>query len=428
MLLGWDEVRSQVELIVTAPSPETQDRDKEAQRDATYVSIGSKSPQIVCEEQGYDWARVQKDNADVAKAKQALMPQQPEGGDGGDERDPHFTGITTDKAGHKHQFIDGKRKAIAESKDASGHEHKGKGEGGGQFTGSGGGGDKGHNVALPTKKSKLNIDQASAALKEMGYELGAGRYEPKYKAMLYKLKKPDGSEAWASTDEIKQIVYDGARKKAVQNADKASSEPHSGDMPSKQAKPWETLTDTSVKSMSFEEVQAACNAFEAQFAPKPVPQDASKQERIDAQKAAFAASTTPEAIRERLRITKILAKARNKVASKKGKEKAKKVHEIRMEIDDEYRKQHETGQKLQELGYKREHKSNSGSEYWTATAKDGQTIKVRVSDHDVPETAERSHAASQGGFSINVDANDEDEIAETMADIKKRLGKSQEPT
>jgi len=96
------------------------------------------------------------------------------------------------------------------------------GEGGGQDNscsssegGSGGGdapsGDKGHSIKLPKNSKKLNIGTASKALDQMGYKLGESKFDLKTKTTTYKISKPDGSSAVASTDEIKEIVYRGVR-------------------------------------------------------------------------------------------------------------------------------------------------------------------------------------------------------------------------
>jgi hypothetical protein len=51
-----------------------------------------------------------------------------------------------------------------------------------------------------------------------------------------------------------------------------------------------------------------------------------------------------------------------------------------------------------ELGWKPESMTTSGSLYYT---KNGH--RLRISDHDVPETAERKHASNEGGFSWATD-------------------------
>lgn len=72
--LEWDEVKDLVEIEVTAPSPVSRERDKEANVDKIYVEMGSKSPQIVAEEQGYDWHRVVRDREEASKIQQKLAP------------------------------------------------------------------------------------------------------------------------------------------------------------------------------------------------------------------------------------------------------------------------------------------------------------------------------------------------------------------
>jgi lambda family phage portal protein len=69
---------------------------------------------------------------------------------------------------------------------------------------------KKHSVSLPKSKSKINISTASKALKEMGYELGESRTDLQAKKTFYKVKKPSGQTEELSTDQIKNLVYEGA--------------------------------------------------------------------------------------------------------------------------------------------------------------------------------------------------------------------------
>jgi len=54
---------------------------------------------------------------------------------------------------------------------------------------------------------------------------------------------------------------------------------------------------------------------------------------------------------------------------------------------------------LKKLGFKKEKTTRSGSRYFVKINDDGRMIRVRVSDHHVPETDERSHNVENGGFS-----------------------------
>ncbi len=69
-----------------------------------------------------------------------------------------------------------------------------------------------HNVKLPAKQSKITIDQASTALKQMGYDLGKGKTDLKKMKTFYEVKHPDGTTTSMSTDQLKKLVYDGAEK------------------------------------------------------------------------------------------------------------------------------------------------------------------------------------------------------------------------
>jgi hypothetical protein len=53
---------------------------------------------------------------------------------------------------------------------------------------------------------------------------------------------------------------------------------------------------------------------------------------------------------------------------------------------------------LRRLGFKREHVSGA-SAYYVGVATDHDVIHVRVSDHEVPYTADRERAVAEGGFS-----------------------------
>jgi len=71
-------------------------------------------------------------------------------------------------------------------------------------------GSKGHNVKLPTSKTKLKIQDASKALNEMGYKLGKSSTDLKSKKTSYEVTKPDGTTSKMTTDEIKDLVYETA--------------------------------------------------------------------------------------------------------------------------------------------------------------------------------------------------------------------------
>lgn len=71
---------------------------------------------------------------------------------------------------------------------------------------------KTHSVKLPKNKAKVNIQQTSKALDEMGMKLGAGKSSlvgGKF-VTSYTVTMPDGSSKSMTTDEIKDLVYSGA--------------------------------------------------------------------------------------------------------------------------------------------------------------------------------------------------------------------------
>ena len=112
------------------------------------------------------------------------------------------------------------------SKDGGGGGGDG-GSGSGGSGGSGGGGvpgggsgpgglqspQKKHDVALPKTKSRINIDQADAALKQMGYKLGKGESKVvgKGRVMMYEVTDSTGHTASVTVDELKNLVYDNRK-------------------------------------------------------------------------------------------------------------------------------------------------------------------------------------------------------------------------
>ncbi len=73
--------------------------------------------------------------------------------------------------------------------------------------------ERGHNVRLPKDPRRLLIDQADAALKQMGYTVGESTYSLKLKTPLTHLTHPDGRKSIATGDEIRSIVYGPAEKR-----------------------------------------------------------------------------------------------------------------------------------------------------------------------------------------------------------------------
>jgi hypothetical protein len=72
-----------------------------------------------------------------------------------------------------------------------------------------------HNVHLPKDKKRLTIDQASAALKQMGYgETGRTKNEPHEGIWTgsSELIGPDGKTFWASDKAVRDLVYGGQAK------------------------------------------------------------------------------------------------------------------------------------------------------------------------------------------------------------------------
>lgn len=54
--------------------------------------------------------------------------------------------------------------------------------------------------------------------------------------------------------------------------------------------------------------------------------------------------------------------------------------------------------RLRKMGFERDHKSDSGSVYYTGLYK-GEFVRMRVSNHEIPMTEQRMHERANGGFS-----------------------------
>jgi HK97 family phage prohead protease len=94
-------------------------------------------------------------------------------------------------------------------KGGSGDSAKGSGKGPGGLQNP----TKKHDVSLPKNKSKINIDQADAALKQMGYTLGKGESKVvgKGRVMTYKVTDKTGHTATVTVDELKDLVYENKK-------------------------------------------------------------------------------------------------------------------------------------------------------------------------------------------------------------------------
>lgn len=107
-----------------------------------------------------------------------------------------------------------------------------------------------------------------------------------------------------------------------------------------------------------------------------------------------AKSSTPEAVARRLKedaARKVMAK----IDDAKAKNKAEDEAAFTAVSSD-------VSKRLLASGFRKEHASDSGSLYFVGEGADGRPIRVRVSDHEVPETAMRETAVASGGFSWTV--------------------------
>lgn len=64
-----------------------------------------------------------------------------------------------------------------------------------------------HNIRLPANARRLNIDEAAAALQQMGYRLGRLQYEPG-RGTAYDVTDNRGVMRRMTVDEIRKLVYE----------------------------------------------------------------------------------------------------------------------------------------------------------------------------------------------------------------------------
>lgn len=152
------DVADAVTLDLVPPTPEVRDKDKEAGRAQTEVTLGVQSRQNYCSEQGRDFDRIAQDNQQYQETygkdgeSGAQGQQQPDptadpfGGAlaeamelpaavGRVLREHGFTGEITDKAGHHRTYRDGKQ--VAGHHDAGGGGGGHGGDGGDAAAGAG---------------------------------------------------------------------------------------------------------------------------------------------------------------------------------------------------------------------------------------------------------------------------------------------------
>lgn len=94
-----------------------------------------------------------------------------------------------------------KGKFISKDHTQGGHANPGKGPSKS--------GDRTHSVKLPKDPRKINIDQATSALKQMGYEhhFSTGAVDKASGKYSYEVTKPGGTRERMTTDAIKKLVY-----------------------------------------------------------------------------------------------------------------------------------------------------------------------------------------------------------------------------
>lgn len=88
----------------------------------------------------------------------------------------------------------------------------------GRFTDTKG---KTHSIGLPKNKKRMTIDQAGAALKEMGYELGKGDYDLHTRETKYLVTDGAGRKMWLNAQDLREMVYRTASVQFAEEADGA---------------------------------------------------------------------------------------------------------------------------------------------------------------------------------------------------------------
>lgn len=68
-----------------------------------------------------------------------------------------------------------------------------------------------HNVHLPKDKKRMQIFQADAALKQMGYRVEGRAFDLKTKTATTRLVHPDGSRSTVTVEQLRELVYRGQR-------------------------------------------------------------------------------------------------------------------------------------------------------------------------------------------------------------------------
>jgi len=137
-----------------------------------------------------------------------------------------------------------------------------------------------------------------------------------------------------------------------------------------------------------DDIQAAIDAFEAQFRPEFVPPGTPDRTRLQAaaNEDAHARACTPENIVRRLaliaeRKTAVAAARRRATAARKARDPDEQTRRWLYRL-------------LRKIGFSRDCRTPSGSAYYTA----GE-VRVRIADHDVPMTPERQYTVDNGGWS-----------------------------
>lgn len=138
---------------------------------------------------------------------------------------------------------------------------------------------------------------------------------------------------------------------------------------------------------TIQQIELSIREFEDQFIPETIPAGTKDRKRLQAEayREARARSCLPENVATRLAMHAELKKATTSArrASVAAAKKADPIHNARQVMFRELRR----------IGFSRESVSGKSAYYRCGD------IKVRVSDHDVPMTAERSYNIANGGFS-----------------------------
>jgi hypothetical protein len=227
------DVLKRVEVKVTMPNPRTRDALSEAQRAEIELRNGTTSPQWEAEQAGREFDKVQRDRKQATAAGWTPPSAGPAPGGSPGEKPglpaapPVAESLLEAWSEGDHprddhgKFVAGEEMAAAKSDPRKAYQLRQRVTDPGErkkLDAAIGGGNGGHNIALPKSRKKLTIQHAQAALDQMGYKLEPHEYDLANQTARYKLTHPDGKQTIITSEQLKEMVYRGA-KESTEDAD-----------------------------------------------------------------------------------------------------------------------------------------------------------------------------------------------------------------